>query len=150
MDKEIHDDVLGMLRHDSYIPGYRVDIDYSSFERVQLTIDMGDVEDEDIPRIVRIARETYSALQSRTNSFRQAIAEEFLTEYNQICRQDNPVDEQQFLRNIRLESIELWYAGSGAFCLSNLYYIPDGLEDFFGDHPIQITVNPELQIQTIE
>jgi len=116
MDTEIHDDVFGILEHDAFVTGcYQVKIDFSLLARIELTLDLGDVKDEDLPRILESAHKTYFALQKNKDVFFHAIAEEFLTEYNHICKPVNPINEQQFLSNINWRRLTCGKKASSLF-----------------------------------
>lgn len=138
--------MLGLLKQDPTTPDYyRSSLELPSGEVIAVTLDAQYVKDEDFPTILEHAHKAYSAILTHKEKFHRLVAAEYLSEYNEICRRQNPASEEEFLSKIRLESVEFWQDG----CFQ-LYFSPVGLEDFFGDHIVKIRFNPDLSVDIIK
>ncbi len=137
--------------HDPFFDGfyapdaYFVTLDFSPGNSVEVTVSFDDIGDEPRVNVVERARSVYTALQSQQKEIYRALVDEFLAEYNEIGTKQQPLDEVEFVKRIKLTSIFLQSSG-----LSYLNFLPEELEDYFGDHAISMDVSAEMQIGRME
>ena len=149
MQPQIHDEVFGLLEHDNSMPGYAESyetvIDFTPGEPIKLGIDSLNVKEEDLLALLQRAQATYLALQGKREDFLRAIADQFLSEYNLYATLGIKRSQEDFISHLKLESIHINQNGSSYLC-----YMPEGLEDYFGDHAVNIEVNSQQQVVSIE
>ena len=115
-------------------------------EIATLILDTENIEGEKLEQAIAIAQQTVLALQNKREFLLDAIADEFLKEYNEICHPDKPESKEQFLDKIYLDMVIIGVETATVF----IYYIPKDLDNFFGDHAIAVMLSSDLQVEFVE
>ncbi|RYX85444.1 hypothetical protein EON83_05615 [bacterium] len=123
------------------------EVEFSLFtgDTINLTLDTENLEGDQLLMAIAKVEPILIALQQKEQFLFDAIAEEYLEEYNEICHPQNPESKEEFLGKIYLESVNIGTVTPSLF----LYYLHENLENFFGDHAIEMLLNFDLEVEYI-
>lgn len=149
MQKQIQHKFFGLLKYGGSMPGraesYGTTLEFSSGEIIELTIDATNVNEQDVPVLIERARTAYLALQQKREDLLHTIANHFVIEHNRDTIQRVHLSEDKFLCLLQFHSIYIGQDGS-----SSLFFMPKGLEEYLGDHGINVDVDSRQRITFIE
>lgn len=142
MEPTTNDSFLGVLEQlSSSNTNPSTFIEFSPGNSIEVTVSFDDIGSEPPIDVVERAEKVFVALQSREKEFHRALVDEYLEDYNLIGINHQPVDEAEFIRRIKWDSIFLGSDGS-----AYLYFLAEELEDYFGDHAISMRISADMRI----
>jgi hypothetical protein len=131
-DDPLIDDALGPLDWDEGLEWWTGVVELGAGRRVRAHVStMGD-DVPSLPIVMERARRSLDRLRGQEDSYRRSAAGDLLAVHNGSWNDDEPIDEQEFIERMALESVTFYPDGSIELCYA------DG--DLFWGHVILMSV----------